>query len=245
MIAASVWITLEIANPFGAWIWRCRAETMPLVTVRSRPNGLPIATTGSPTSIFDESPRASGVHLVGRSVDLQQRQVGGRVGADHLGVVGGLGVAELHLDLLGAGDDVVVGQDVPVGVDQEPRAGGDAAPGLAEGVERGNLARRLLRLDEGDPLTVTLVDLVDRVGGSTVMGVDRRGRERCRGDRRSASFGLDPAGRDRQQPESGDDRAAEDGGPERGAEEALDPAHRAADDPRGRCGLPKRPRNSF
>ena len=50
LIAASVWITWEMEKPLGAWIWRCSAETMPLVTVRSSPNGLPIATTGSPTS---------------------------------------------------------------------------------------------------------------------------------------------------------------------------------------------------
>ena len=49
LIAASVWITCEIEKPLGAWIWRCRAETMPAVTVRSSPKGLPIATTGSPT----------------------------------------------------------------------------------------------------------------------------------------------------------------------------------------------------
>ena len=34
---------------------------MPLVTVRSSPKGLPIATTGSPTSAFEESPSGSGV----------------------------------------------------------------------------------------------------------------------------------------------------------------------------------------
>ena len=60
LIAASVWITLEIEKPSGAWIWRWRAETMPLVTVRSSPKGLPIATTGSPTSTFEESPSVSG-----------------------------------------------------------------------------------------------------------------------------------------------------------------------------------------
>ncbi len=60
LIAASVWITLVIEKPSGASIWRCRAETMPLVTVRSSPKGLPIATTGSPTSISEELPRVSG-----------------------------------------------------------------------------------------------------------------------------------------------------------------------------------------
>ena len=49
LIAASVWITLLIVNPLGALISRWRAETIPVVTVRSSPNGFPIATTGSPT----------------------------------------------------------------------------------------------------------------------------------------------------------------------------------------------------
>ena len=43
LIAASVWMTLSIAKPLGAWIWRCSAETTPVVSVRSSPNGLPIA----------------------------------------------------------------------------------------------------------------------------------------------------------------------------------------------------------
>ena len=38
-----------IGMPFGAGIWRLMADTMPDVTVRSRPNGLPMATTLSPT----------------------------------------------------------------------------------------------------------------------------------------------------------------------------------------------------
>ena len=49
LIGASVWIELAIVKLFGAGIERCRALTMPLVTVPGRPNGLPIATTGSPT----------------------------------------------------------------------------------------------------------------------------------------------------------------------------------------------------
>ena len=60
LIAASVWITLEIEKPLGAWIWRWSAETMPLVTVRSSPKGLPIATTGSPTWSCEEWPSGSG-----------------------------------------------------------------------------------------------------------------------------------------------------------------------------------------
>ena len=63
LIAASVWMTLSIAKPLGAWIWRCSAETTPVVSVRSRPNGLPIAIVGSPTWTSLESPSVSGVSL--------------------------------------------------------------------------------------------------------------------------------------------------------------------------------------
>ena len=42
-------------------IARWIALTIPAVTVRSSPNGLPIATTGSPTCIASESPSGSGV----------------------------------------------------------------------------------------------------------------------------------------------------------------------------------------
>ncbi len=127
LIAASVWITLEIEKPLGAWIWRCSAETMPLVTVRSSPKGLPIATTGSPTWSCEESPSGQRVQLVRRRVHLEQRQVGRRVGPDDLGGVGGVGGAELDLDLVGAFDHVVVGEDVAVGVDHEAGAGRRAA----------------------------------------------------------------------------------------------------------------------
>ena len=49
LIAASVWMTPSISKPSGAWIVRRVAETTPVVRVRSRPNGLPIAIVGSPT----------------------------------------------------------------------------------------------------------------------------------------------------------------------------------------------------
>jgi hypothetical protein len=45
-------------------IARWIALTIPAVTVRSRPNGLPIATTGSPTCIESESPSCSGVRAL-------------------------------------------------------------------------------------------------------------------------------------------------------------------------------------
>ncbi len=49
LMAASVWMTWSIVNPFGASIVRCTALTIPAVAVRVRLNGLPIATTASPT----------------------------------------------------------------------------------------------------------------------------------------------------------------------------------------------------
>ncbi len=61
LMAASVWIASRIAvTPFGAWISRLMAETMPEVTVRSRPNGLPMATTPSPTLTSAEEPSGIG-----------------------------------------------------------------------------------------------------------------------------------------------------------------------------------------
>jgi hypothetical protein len=59
--AASVWMTWSISSPFGAWIGRCRALTMPAVAVRSSPNGFPIASTWSPTRTESESPSGSGL----------------------------------------------------------------------------------------------------------------------------------------------------------------------------------------
>jgi hypothetical protein len=59
--AASVWITLSIAKPLGAVSFRWSAETTPVVSVRSSPNGLPIATVGSPTCTVSEFPSSSGL----------------------------------------------------------------------------------------------------------------------------------------------------------------------------------------
>ena len=61
LIAASVWMTSEIVKPLGALIWRCRAEMMPEVTVRSSPYGLPIAIAPSPTLTSSELPSVRGL----------------------------------------------------------------------------------------------------------------------------------------------------------------------------------------
>jgi hypothetical protein len=59
-------------------------------------------------------------------VDLEHGNVGVRVGADDLCVDGRAVVADADLDAAGARDDVLVGDDVPVGVEEEARAAGDA-----------------------------------------------------------------------------------------------------------------------
>ena len=58
--AASVWITPVILAPSGAEISRPSADTMPLVKVSSRPYGVPIAYTVSPTRTELEPASASG-----------------------------------------------------------------------------------------------------------------------------------------------------------------------------------------
>jgi hypothetical protein len=60
LIAASVCRTSSISKPLGASMRRALAEMTPVVSVRSRPNGLPIATVGSPTSTSFDVPSASG-----------------------------------------------------------------------------------------------------------------------------------------------------------------------------------------
>ena len=65
---------------------RPRAETMPAVTVPPRPNGLPTASTQSPirggcSAKLDEGE-------VVAAVDLDQGEIGARIGADDLGGVG-------------------------------------------------------------------------------------------------------------------------------------------------------------
>ena len=107
---------------------RSSALTMPLVTVASRPNGEPIATTPSPTPRLADLPIVAGVRSE-TSCGLDDGGVGERVGAEDLGVRAGA-VGEGHLDraaVAGHLDDVVVGEDRAVGGEDDARAG----PGLA------------------------------------------------------------------------------------------------------------------
>ena len=64
--------------------------------------------------------RLAGGHVgqVDVGVDLDQRDVDARVGADH-GPLELAVVAQLHRDLVGIRHDVVVGEEVPVSGDDE------------------------------------------------------------------------------------------------------------------------------
>ena len=205
LIAASVWMTLSIVTPSGAWISRCRAETMPLVTVRCRSNGLPIATTGSPTSIFEESPSFSGWSFdAGASTFSSARSEFGSVPTTSAGYICAFGF-EGDLDRFAAFDDVVVGEDVAFVVEHDAGAGGDAFGDFG--------------FDEGDAVGVGLVDLVDGVAAFAGVGDGRGGGGAGGGDDFAggggAAAGRDEPGRDREQAEDGDDRPAQEGGAER------------------------------
>ena len=101
---------------------RLRAEMMPTVTVPPRPNGLPIAITQSPIRILSELPNFTAVSFLQLRIDLQHRDVGLGVGADQFGLQL-RAVGEIDLDLVGVGDDVVVGDDdALLGIDDEAGA---------------------------------------------------------------------------------------------------------------------------
>ena len=99
---------------------RLRAETMPAVTVPPRLNGLPIAITHSPSRSLSELPNftdLSGLSVLtcssARSVLVSR--------ADQLGLERGA-VVEDDGDLVGVGDDVVVGDHEPGRIDDEAGA---------------------------------------------------------------------------------------------------------------------------
>ena len=100
---------------------RPTALTMPAVVVSGRLNGLPIATTGSPTCAVLELANGIGCSSRGRDVDLDYRDVGGRVGAEHL-CGNAKPVLEVDPDAARVGDDVLVGEDVALLVVDDARA---------------------------------------------------------------------------------------------------------------------------
>ena len=61
LMAASVWIAPPMPKRVSELMLRSTAETTPTLSDWRSPNGLPIAATGSPTSIPAECPRRIGV----------------------------------------------------------------------------------------------------------------------------------------------------------------------------------------
>ena len=112
---------------------RSRAETMPAVTVPPRPNGLPIASTQSPTRGLSESPNwtaGSGLSVLTFSSAMSVLASRPTTFAFSVRVV-----VQDHGDLVGAVDHVVVGDDVAGRIDDEARA--------ERGASRCAAARRL------------------------------------------------------------------------------------------------------
>ena len=93
---------------------------MPIVTVWPTPNGLPTASTKSPTCRWLELPIGTAVRFSRRN--LQHGDVGGRVAPDQLGLEVAL-VLGGDFDVGGVLDDVVVGQHVALrGIDDDAGA---------------------------------------------------------------------------------------------------------------------------
>ncbi len=160
LIAASVWMTLSIWKPSSPRIVRLVADTTPVVSVRSRPNGLPMAIVGSPTCTSLDDPSVSGRRSrPSGSTFSTARSVDGSL-AEHLGVDDAL-VLEGDPHLARALHDVGVGQDRAVAIDHEARARGLAAL-LGGQTERRVLLLDDLRADEHDARRVALVDVARR-----------------------------------------------------------------------------------
>ena len=122
LIAASVCRTLPIEKPSCSdGIWRWTAEMTPVVSVRSRPNGLPIASAGSPTATSLEMPSSSACRSSpSGSTSSSARSVDGSAPGDLRD--GDLRVREAHRHPLGVADDVGVREDRAAAPEDEARA---------------------------------------------------------------------------------------------------------------------------
>ena len=109
---------------------------MPIVTVWPTPSGLPTASTTSPTRTRVGVAERQRLQVRAPSIFSTARSLG-CVGADDLRLEAAA-VGQLDGDLLGALDDVVVGEDVAVGADDDARA----EPALARGCGRAAAANR-------------------------------------------------------------------------------------------------------
>jgi len=89
---------------------------IPVVSVRSSPNGLPIANTRWPTRKSLDDPNVTGTSSVAGAATLSHGHVGGRVVPT---IVCGLmrrPVVEQHLNFLGPLHDVKIGEHVAAGL---------------------------------------------------------------------------------------------------------------------------------
>ena len=98
---------------------RFLAEMMPAETENPRPWGFPIASTGSPTLTCSLSPRG-GKRKPAVSLHFQQSNVGFGICSDDFGSIF-LTVVQLDGDFSGVFNDVIIGYDVPVRVNDETR----------------------------------------------------------------------------------------------------------------------------
>jgi hypothetical protein len=147
----------------GAVICRWSALTIPLVSVPSRPNGLPIASTASDrdTVRITETDRLEERR---GCIDLDHGEIRRGIGSDERGSEG-RAVPEADRDGAGVGDDVLVRNDVSVAVQNEPgtlRARCRVAEGRAAG--RGSDLH-----DSFDRLVVDLPD-GDAIDGGSRLG---------------------------------------------------------------------------
>jgi len=79
LIAASVWIIFSSVSPPSPWISRLSELTMPVVSVPSNPNGLPMASTFCPTTRLSELPSGSEGSLRPVSIRISARSLRGSV----------------------------------------------------------------------------------------------------------------------------------------------------------------------
>ncbi len=100
---------------------RASAETMPCVTVWPTPNGLPMASTTSPTCKRVGIGEVEMREALVRILQPQHREIAALVLEHDLGLELAL-VGERDLDLVGALDHVVVGDDEAGGVDDDAGA---------------------------------------------------------------------------------------------------------------------------
>ena len=157
LMAASVWMNcpgLRASSREG--FGRFSALTMPRVTVKRNPNGLPKASTVCPgMQLGGIAPRNAGEVL---AFDLDHGQIGQRIGADHLGGQHAA-IVHGHANVDRAIHHVVVGDDVAIGRNDDAAA--DAVLDL----------RALLLLPEVEAWAEELPHVVGNLGLRLLVGL--------------------------------------------------------------------------